>query len=316
MRVICLLLATAMLGGVRPPDAAGDAAISAQPIALDPRDPARVKVGALTYLGGWVLGSRDPRFGGISALVRDGGDLIAISDRGGVFRIRTRGSIAPRGIVLGPLPDGPPERLAGLGRDAESATRDSQGTTWVGFEGANAIWRYDTGLARATGNVAPPAMARWPGNGGPEAMVRLSDGRFLIFSEEAPGRGPGTRQALLFAGDPVEGTAPVRFDYRPPEGYVITDVRQSPDGRLIALHRRYTRLDGVSAILSIVDTAAIREGAEVEGQRIALLAPPLTVDNMEALEIERDGDSTILWIASDDNFSSVQRTLLLRFRLN
>jgi hypothetical protein len=37
---------------------------------------------------------------------------------------------------------------------------------------------------------------------------------------------------------------------------------------------------------------------------------------MEALAVEREGGRTILWIASDDNFNPLQRTLLLKFGLD
>jgi hypothetical protein len=36
---------------------------------------------------------------------------------------------------------------------------------------------------------------------------------------------------------------------------------------------------------------------------------------MEALAVHREGSRTILTIMSDDNFSSLQRTLLLEFEL-
>lgn len=311
MRTIGLVLALLMADAATAPPFPPGAPIAAAPVRLDPRDPARVRLDGLTFLGGWVLTSSDPRFGGISSLTVDTDGLLALSDRGGRFRLRLRDGGAPEGEVLSELGDGP-----ALRRDSESSTRGPDGTLWVGFEGANAIWRYDRAGARATGHVAPAAMADWPGNGGPEALLRLPDGRFLVFSEEAAGNRPGTRQALLFPGDPVEGGKPARFDYKPPAGYVVTDAALSADGRIIVLHRRYTPLDGASAILSIIDPAAIRAGARVEGRRLARLAPPLTVDNMEALAITREGDATILWVASDDNFSSVQRTLLMRFRLD
>ena len=42
----------------------------------------------------------------------------------------------------------------------------------------------------------------------------------------------------------------------------------------------------------------------------------LPVDNMEALSVTREGDRTIVWIASDDNFNPLlQRTLLMKFAL-
>ncbi len=53
-------------------------------------------------------------------------------------------------------------------------------------------------------------------------MVRLRDGRFLIFSEGFRLPGGGT-EALLFSGDPLlRRTEVVRLTYRPPDGFNIT----------------------------------------------------------------------------------------------
>ena len=50
---------------------------------------------------------------------------------------------------------------------------------------------------------------------------------------------------------------------------------------------------------------------------LAVLAPPLTVDNMEAIAARKnEAGETILYLMSDDNFSSDQRTLLMMFRLD
>ena len=201
-------------------------------------------------------------------------------------------------------------------RDAESATRDpATGRIWIGFENVNELWRYSPDLSRAEAHVAPPEMARWPANTGAEAMVRLRDGRFVVFSEEDE-RPDGSNAGLLYPSDPTVGNvAPLRFGYRAPRGYAVTDAAELPDGRLLVLHRRFTVLDGVSAKLAIVDLRGVAEGKTIGGTTIATLAPPLTVDNMEGLAIEQDGEQTIVWIASDDNFSAVQRNLLLKFAL-
>ena len=107
----------------------------------------------------------------------------------------------------------------------------------------------------------------------------------------------------------------LRCGYRAPAGYAVTDAAELPDGRLLILHRRFTLLDGVSAKLAIVDPRAIAAGRTISGIEIATLAPPLTVDNMEGLAVERERGRTIVWIASDDNFSVLQRNLLLKFAL-
>jgi hypothetical protein len=291
------------------------AAIVATPVALDPTDPARIRVGALRYLGGWALSSRDKRFGGISSMVVSGGRVTALSDAGTVlsFRMTARGATDPRFF---PLPDGPGSSDRKTNRDTESLQQDPvTGRTWVGFEQANAIWRYAPGFTRAERHATPAAMRGWPGNGGAEAMARLADGRFIVFSEEQPGP-QGSTEALLFAGDPTDPAAkPLRFGYRAPTGYRVTDAGQLPDRRIVLLNRRFTLLEGVSAVVTIVDPRHIAPGRVLVPRELARLASPLTVDNMEALSIDREGRRTILWIASDDNFSGVQRTLLMKFAL-
>jgi hypothetical protein len=310
-----ILAATAAIAAFARP-APPSPRITAAAVALDPDDPARNRVGALRYLGGWALSARDKSFGGISSMVVRDGRVLALSDAGTVlsFRIDRRGAITqPR---LFPLPDGPGSSARKKNRDSESLQQDPvSGRLWVGFEDANAIWRYAPGFTRAERHATPPAMRGWPGNGGAEAMVRLADSRFIVFSEEQPGP-QGSTEALLFAGDPTDPAAvPVRFGYRAPTGYRVTDAGQLADGRIVLLNRRFTLLEGVSAVVTIVDPRTISDGRVLVPRELARLASPLTVDNMEALSIDREGRRTILWIASDDNFNGLQRTLLLKFAL-
>lgn len=315
MRPFLLPLLALMLTGSAIPRPATPAPILAAPVALDARDPGRVKVGPLRYLGGWVLTSSDARFGGISAMVPMAGGLLAVSDRGAIFSIRTRGNRPPTGRVEGVLPDGPAHGIQRSGRDVEAlAINAATGQLWAAFEAFNAVWRYPPSLGRAEAHGAPSAMTGWPRNGGAEAMLRFADGRFLILCEECDQSGP--TEGLFFASDPAEpGAVATRFRYRAPSGHRVTDMAALPDGRLLVLHRRFTIIDGVSAALSLVDRTTITRGALVQGREIARLASPLTVDNMEALAVTREAGDTILWIASDDNFSAIQRTLLLKFRL-
>lgn len=313
MRSFCLLLLALMATASAP---LASPAIRAVPVAFDLADPVRVRAGALRFLSGWELTSRDQRFGGLSSMVAAGGRLVAVSDAGGLFTIGFVGGV-PVGMVRGLLPDGPGDGRRKSDRDAESLTRDAAtGRVWIGFEGYNAVWRYDPAFRRAEAQARPPAMRKWPPNGGSEALVRLADGRFLIFSEK--GRGPGEKSTalLIFPDDPTTpGIVPALAGYRAPEGYAVTDVTQLPDGRMLLLHRRATLMEGVSAILSIIDPAAVRPGQVAVAREIARLAPPLTVDNMEALAVTAEAGRTIVWIASDDNFSPIQRTLLLKFAL-
>lgn len=295
-------------------------AIYAEPVVLDSRNPARRDIGELRYLGGWVLTSDNPNFGGISAMVLDEDGFVAIGDAGGLFRfaLNDEGAITRADIgqlSAGPIPDDGGE-VQKRDRDAEGLAHDPEtGRYWVAFERANGFWRFDSAFERSDANTAPEAMEDWPSNGGAEAMVRLDDGRFLIFSEA--GDGPGdSREVLLFAGDPVDdGPPPLRLGYRPPGEHRITDAALLPDGRLLVLNRDFSIVEGVSVIVSIVSLDTLTAGTILEGEDVARLDPPITIDNMEALAIDGRDGRAIIWMASDDNFNPLQRTLLLKFEL-
>ena len=290
--------------------------ITATPVLLDPDRPAGRRVGALTYLGGVELDSPDPAFGGFSAMHVAGDRFTLLDDGGNVVQFRMGSDWRVRDIAFRALPDGPGTGWEKPDRDSESLAVSPDGRQlWVGFERANAIWRYSADLARAEGAVRPRPMQRWPGNAGPESMVRLGDGSFIVISEGATRESRPGVTGLWFAGDPITARRGFGFRFVPPEGYEPTDMAELPGGRaLLVLVRRFDRR-GFTSRLLIVPRAAIRPLALVRGRELARFARPLPSDNFEALAVTREGGRTILWIASDDNQNWWQRTLLLKFAL-
>lgn len=290
-------------------------AVVATAVQIDPDDPGRVGFGRLRYLGGWHLTSRQRNFGGYSALSVEGDAFFALADTGDYMRFRmTRPGLIsePR---FGTLPAFPAYSGARSDRDSESMTIGPEGDIWIGFEYHNAVLRYAPDLTRLVSMAWPPAMKDWARNSGPEALVRLAGGRFVIFAE---GRqiAPDVHAALMFPGDPTKGrNTPFQFGYKPPEGYVPTDAAQLPDGRIVVLNRHFGVLDGFWAAVTIVDPGEIRPGAVVPGELIGELKPPLNIDNMEGISVVREGDRMVLWLISDDNQVPIERTLLLKFEL-
>jgi hypothetical protein len=291
------------------------------PVPLDPTNPAQRRAGALTYLGGVRLSSSDPAFGGFSEMTVVGDRFTLLSDAGNVVRFRMGPDWHPTELSFGDLPGGPGTGASKLDRDSESMTRDpATGKIWVGFEGANAIWRYDASLTHVEAGVAPAAMRDWDSNGGAESMVRLHDGGFIVIAETT--RPPGSprqhaRIALRFTGDPTDkASRAFAFIYVPPEGYDPSDMTELPDGRLLVLNRRVTIREWFSARLVLLDPRAIRPGARVSGSEIATIAAPMTRDNFEALGVTQEGGATILWIATDDNLEPFEQSLLMKFRLD
>jgi hypothetical protein len=293
------------------------ATISAKPVPLDPTNPANKRVGRLTYLGGVELSSRDAVFGGFSGMRLDGNRFTLISDGGGVVRFRLDPYGRLSDVRIAELPAGPGTGWEKADRDSESMTVDAAtGDVLIGFERSNEIWRYDAAFSRAIRHSAPPAMALWEENGGPEAMVRLKNGRTIVIAEsETPPNGTG-RLAVSFAGDPTaQPNRGFNFVYQPPAGFDPSDAALLPDGRILLLNRNFAAPVDFTTKLTIVDPRRIRPGATVIGEEIATIAAPLNRDNFEGLAVTQQGGDTIVWIISDNNQFLLERTLLMKFRL-
>ena len=291
----------------------------AEPVALYRDHPNRRDLGRLTYLGGVRLIGNQPAFGGFSSMQTDGRHFILLSDGGVFVRFMLDADWRLSRVRFDDLPDGPDFGWMKRDRDSESMTVDpARGRAWVGFENSNEIWRYSIDLRRAEAKSAPPVMADWGLNTGAEAMVRLSDGRFVVLGEQTTNADGTLRAGVVFAGDPTtRPRAAYRFSYRSPgAGYAATDVAQLPDGDLLVVNRAFELPIRFTTVITRVRLSSIRPGAVVQGEEIARLDPPTLADNFEAMAMTREGADTILWIASDDNQSVFQQSLLLKFRVN
>jgi hypothetical protein len=293
--------------------------ITAIPVVLDRGNPMHRTVGALTYLGGVQLRSRDLAFGGFSSMFVEGDRFTLLSDGGNIVKFRMGADFKPVNLWFGDLPAGPGKGWGKGSRDSESMTRDpATGKIWVGFESWNQIWRYSPGLAAGEKFSAPKPMAEWNVNGGAESMVRRSNGDFIVIAETSERDGFPGRTAIYFRGDPTDPkTKYFQFGFQPPDGgYDPSDMVELPDGRLLVLVRRITLTRWFESKLILVDPKLIRPDKAIRGKEIAMLTAPLSRDNFEALAITQENERTMLWIASDDNRELVQKSLLMKFRLD
>ena len=295
--LLIFILAILAIGGVRTIYKNTSQNIALVPLSLDESDPKRTTVGALIFLSAWELRSDNGDFGGISALVAlKDGRFLGVSDAGALIGFGMSGDARADRPFIAALPGAFGNEITFKDRDSEGIAYDPvSGRVWVSYENKHAIRRFPASMSRVDGMIRPATMRRWPRNSGAEALVRLNDGRFLVFAEGGPD--DGIYPAIQFSGDPVEtGTTQFPFRYRPSPGYRITDASQMPDGRVLLLERRIGFPEGFTAKLLILDAAKIARDATVTGEVIATLAPPLLVDNMEGLAITQEEGRTVVLV--------------------
>lgn len=300
--------------------------VTARPIPFfDPSDHQRVRFGSLQYRSGLVLTSRFPGFGGLSGIRVDakGERFIALSDKGSWFTGRIvysgRDMVGLADVEAAPMlgPDGRPIAARGW-FDSESLALDGA-FVYVGLERVNQVLRFDfsKGFTRATGEIVPlpPAAKKLPYNKGLEALVFVPKDMWLAGSliaiSERGLDAHGNLIAFL-----VGGPSPGQFSVRRTENFDVSDAVLLPSGELLLLERKFSWLSGPGIRIRRIALKAIAPGALVDGPAIFEADMGQEIDNMEGIDahVTQDGD-TVLTMISDDNFSLIQRTLLLQFAL-
>lgn len=291
-------------------------AVEAQPLmaraadmSINPDFPARL-------VRAWSLRSENGDFGGLSAIHASGNSLTMVSDKGTLVRLGVdeRTSHWKGSIAL--LPAGCGNMRDKGQRDTESLAADPRtGALWVGFESRNAICRISIDAQGGTRFANPRFMAHWNVTSGAEALVRLRDGRFLVFQEK-PDTNSGSVEVLGYPADPVQ--QPNRMTVmrlKVEDGYLPVDAAELPDGRLLVLARRFRLPFEFTSRLYLVDRFAWRGDAELKAREVMRISRPRLADNYEGIAIDPAGDRIMVWLVSDDNFLGAQRSLLLQLEL-
>lgn len=305
-------------------------AVTATALPLNRDDPAQDAINKLSFLGAVQLRATEPGFGGISALragksMEGGVQLLGLTDSGNwvAFETIERGG---RLVGVSPVMMAPIRQADGAAARTKTEG-DAEALEWNPATGdATIVYEQDHRLALFTGiDAGNPAtlaamptrierltpMAGWPMNGGGEAMAALPDGTRIVISENRV-RPDGSHIALLTRGGRTREIAITGVPNHRPTDAVVLDAT-----RILVLHRRFD-LAGQGAALSLIDLAPAFEDTAttpLSAQLLARWQAPMTLDNMEGLALRREGERVFVYIVSDDNFSSLQRTLLMKFEL-
>jgi hypothetical protein len=112
------------------------------------------------------------------------------------------------------------------------------------------------------------------------------------------------------------GSSPGEFSVKRIGDFNISDCAITPAGDLLVLERSYSRLAGVGMRIRRIALTDVKPGVTVDGPALVEADMNYQIDNMEGLSVHRAADGQlVLTLISDDNFSLIQRTLLLQFTL-
>lgn len=260
---------------------------------------------------GWELASDDARFGGFSGILVERDHVHLLSDRGWLWSAER-----PRSASSPAIPTRWRVRTlhAGGGApDSEALALDGTARRLVvALEGTHALAYAPSGPALpASIDLAteplPTPLDALPGNQGVEALARLPDGSLLAIAEG----GSGTLHPAVL----IEPRRTRRLAYRSAPGFAPTGADRV-GGWLVVVERRVSAFSGLSARITATPVDAgdtLPEVIEppVEIARLSGLQLP---DNLEGIAAEwtEAADALRLWLVADDNFSPLQRTLLIR----
>jgi hypothetical protein len=315
----------ALAAGLRYATAPTRIEIAATPIdSFDNRDSSQTRFGKLEFRGGLALTAKDSAFGGISGIhvEPDGSQFIAVTDHGSWLRGRivyrdgkpagvTDAEMAP---ILGP--EGKPLATRGSRYDTESLA-EFDGMLYVGIERVEQIMRFDyrrDGLrARGQAIKVPPEFKTLTYNKSLECLTAVPQGTpraaQLITVTERSLDSAGNLRAFLLDND--HATA---FSVRRTDDFDVSGCTMLPPGDLLLVERRYSPVRGIAMRVRRVPIAAIKADALVDGRSMIEADLAYQIDNMEGIAVHRNArGETIITLVSDDNFSFIQRNLLLQF---
>jgi hypothetical protein len=299
--------------------------VSARPItAFEPRSPEKTRFGKLSFRSGLVLSGNNSRFGGFSGLWRgsNGLDLVAVTDNG----LWLKAKVASRDGRLAGLAQAELAPILGSsGRPLQrSRYYDTEslcivdGVAYLGVERTHDVLRFDWAaegvMARARVVPVPREVKRLPNNRGLEAIGVVPAGQPLAGAIVAIAERSGSDDEPTL-GVILGGRQPGLFKVARHDGFDITDLAFLPDGDLLLLERWYRPLRGVGMRIRRVPGASLKPGALLDGPYLIEADLGQEIDNMEGLCVHLEQGRTVLTVISDDNFSFLQRTVLLEFVL-
>ena len=276
--------------------------------------------GGLTVLSIFSLTSPDPSFGGLSGLwlSPQAETMIAISDRGQRWKASLRHDDDDRLIGIDgwsvtdlPLRSDDHSETGSL-VDAEAMSGDGEGGIVLSYEGEHRLRRCPSAAMSEQPEPLPPTpgLGR-PGNSGIEALAILESGQLFALAERA-----GAPRNLGLLAWIIDDAGSKPLAYIPGSGFSPTGADRLGD-QIYLVERSFSLLGGFRSRIAVLPVGSIKPGAVIEGKLLSQFKWGALGENFEAIAARsaRDG-RVLLYVLADDNFSFLQKTLLLQLSLS
>lgn len=284
------------------------------------------KVGKLEFIGGLEITSKTKTFGGFSGLrlLNSGTNLISLSDTASWFTAKLNRDENNKltGIANATLSclcrnNGKPY---GSKRWGDSEGLEIIGDkAYVSFERLNRInvYHLDGNQMPSNARQATPSFKplNISDNKGLEALAIAPKaspiaGKIITIAEESLNKA-GDHRAFIANKTTIE-----EFSIAATNGYQITDADFLENGDLIILERKLASIIDLGVRIRRFKANAIAPSKRVVGEILMESGITSQIDNMEGLATWKNTKGeTILTLISDDNFVSLQRTILIEFKL-
>lgn len=264
----------------------------------------------LEFRGALAISPPSEDFGGLSGLIFENGEALAISDRATWARLslRIEGGYLKAVTAIETTPLLNATGAPATRWDAEGLTRAPDGDIIASFEGDHRLQRFTSPEAPAGAEIRNPAWEQFTGNSGLEAVATDDQGRLWAIRERS---GATTRPFPVFVlerdGTWTEKQLPRDSNYLP------TGADFGPDGALWIVERDFSFLTGFR---TRIRRATWGSGETPETlETIATFTASDGLDNLEAIDVWQEDGETRLLLLSDDNFAFLQRNIIALFAL-
>lgn len=275
-------------------------------LALGPALDARAEA---VWLGTWAWALDQPDLGGFSAieLGDDGLDMTILSDRGLV--VAGRLARDADGVVTGaqitdsvPILDVNGQVMSRGAADSEGLAVAPDGTIYISFEGDVRV-RQQAGLHGAPALLPRhPDFATLQSNAALESLAIGPDGALYTMPERS-GRNDRPFPVYRF----LDRAWDIPFSIPRRGTFLISGADIGPDGRLYILERDFAGIGFRSRVRAFDLTGGNEE--EILSTGVG------TFDNLEGIAVWRDALGIRLTMISDDNFSFLQQTQFVDYRI-